>query len=218
MAVLPLIVVGAAYFVVSGIVYLLADGGLIKIDTESTLLLLVLIFGAGTDYSLLLVHRYREALGAGARHSKPCVKGRERARRDRRVGTTVIAAMLVLMLASLESTRWLGPVLAIGIAVMLIASFTLMPALLSALGPRVFWPRDLPRTAEHLRLVPRRGLVRRRAAMLAAVIIAGLGLLACGNLVSHGTIGVGQGQIGVTNYSAGTKVLDRHFPPGLRRR
>lgn len=217
MAVLPLVVVGAAYFVVSGIVYLLADGHLIKIDTEGTLLLLVLIFGAGTDYSLLLVHRYREALGAGApaldalrqgtQASAPAIAGS---------GSTVIAAMLVLMFASLESTRWLGPVLAIGVAVMLVASFTLMPALLSALGPRVFWPRRLPQSAEHHVVWTRvSDLVRRRAGLLTTVIVGGLALLACGNLVSHGTIGVGQGQIGVTNYSAGTKVLDRHFPAGL---
>ena len=217
LTVLPLIVVGAAYLVVSGIVYLLADGHLIKIDTESTLLLLVLIFGAGTDYSLLLVHRYREALGAGAPALPALREGvQASAPAIAASGSTVIAAMLVLMFASLESTRWLGPVLAIGIAVMLVASFTLMPAVLSALGARLFWPRQLPRSAQ-----PHQGwtrvaeLVRRRAAVLAAVIVAGLATLACGNLLSHGTIGVGQGQIGKTNYSAGTKVFNRHFPAGL---
>jgi putative drug exporter of the RND superfamily len=217
MAVLPLVVVGAAYFVVSGIVYVLADGQLIKVDTEGTLLLLVLIFGAGTDYSLLLVHRYREALGAGAPALEALRQGTQAsAPAIAASGSTVIAAMLVLMVANLESTRWLGPVLAIGIAVMLIASFTLMPALLSALGPRVFWPRTLPRSAEQHAVWTRvSDLVRRRAGLLATVIIGGLALLACGNLVSHGTIGVGQGQIGVTNYSAGTKVLNRHFPAGL---
>jgi RND superfamily putative drug exporter len=107
-------------------------------------------------------------------------------------------------------------VLAIGIAVMLVASFTLMPALLSALGARAFWPRRLPRSAEHHVVWTRVAeLIRRRAAVLATMIVIGLAALACGNLVSHGTIGVGQGQIGVTNYSAGTKVLDRHFPAGL---
>jgi RND superfamily putative drug exporter len=217
MSVLPLVVVGAAYFVVSGIIYLLADGHLIKIDTEGTLLLLVLIFGAGTDYSLLLVHRYREAFGPavpaldalrhGTRASAPAISAS---------GSTVIAAMLVLMLANLESTRWLGPVLAIGIAVMLVASFTLMPALLAALGARVFWPRPRPRSTEdHVVWTRVADLVHRRAGTLATVIIVGLVLLACGNLVSHGTIGVGQGQIGVTNYSAGTKILNRHFPAGL---
>ena len=217
MAVLPLIVVGAAYFVVSGIVYFLADGHLIKVDSEGTLLLLVLVFGAGTDYSLLLVHRYREALGAGAPALEALRQGTQAsAPAIAASGSTVIAAMLVLMVANLESTRWLGPVLAIGITVMLIASFTLMPALLSAFGARVFWPRRLPRSAEHHAVWTRvADLVRRRAGTLATVIVIGLGLLACGNLVSHGTIGVGQGQIGVTNYSAGTKVLDRHFPAGL---
>jgi RND superfamily putative drug exporter len=217
MTVLPLIVVGAAYFVVSGIVYFLAHGHLIKIDTEGTLLLLVLIFGAGTDYSLLLVHRYREALGAGVPALAALRQGtRASAPAIAASGSTVIAAMLVLMVANLESTRWLGPVLAIGVAVMLIASFTLMPALLSAFGPRVFWPRPLPRSAEHhVAWTHVAGLVRRRAGTLVTVIIIGLGLLACGNLVAHGTIGVGQGQIGVTNYSTGTKILDRHFPAGL---
>ncbi len=217
MAVLPLVVVGAAYFVVSGIVYLLADGHLIKVDSEGTLLLLVLIFGAGTDYSLLLVHRYREALGAGMPALDALRQGTQvSAPAIAASGSTVIAAMLVLMVASLESTRWLGPVLAIGIAVMLIASFTLMPALLSAFGARVFWPRRLPRSAEHHVVWGRVGdLVGRRAGTLATVIVIGLGLLACGNLLSHSTIGVGQGQIGVTNYSQGTKLLDRHFPAGL---
>ena len=217
MAVLPLIVVGAAYFVVSGIVYFLADGHLIKVDSEGTLLLLVLIFGAGTDYSLLLVHRYREALGAGAPALEALRQGTQvSAPAIAASGSTVIAAMLVLMFASLESTRWLGPVLAIGVAVMLIASFTLMPAVLSAFGGRVFWPRRLPRSAEHHVVWTRvADLVRRRAGTLATVIVIGLGLLACGNLLSHSTIGVGQGQIGVTNYSTGTKILNRHFPAGL---
>jgi putative drug exporter of the RND superfamily len=217
LTVLPLIVVGAAYFVVSGIVYLLADGHLIKIDTEGTLLLLVLVFGAGTDYSLLLVHRYREALGAGTPALPALREGvRSSAPAIAASGSTVIVAMLVLMFASLESTRWLGPVLAIGIAVMLVASFTLMPALLSALGALSFWPRGLPRSSEsHVVWSRLADLVRRRAAVLVAVIVTALAALACGNLLSHGTIGVGQGQIGKTNYSAGTKVFDRHFPAGL---
>ena len=217
LAVLPLVVVGAAYFVVSGITYLLADSGVIKVDTEGTLLLLVLIFGAGTDYSLLLVHRYREALGAG----KPL----DRALRDAvrtsapaiaASGATVIAAMLVLLLADLESTRWLGPVLALGIAVMLAASFTLMPALLSLLGTRAFWPTGIPSAPSSHGVWTRvAGLVRRRAAPVAVIIIGALLLAAAGNLISHGTIGFGQGQTSATDSSLGTAALERHFPDGL---
>jgi RND superfamily putative drug exporter len=141
LAVLPLLVVGAAYLLATGIAYLLIKAGWITVNAEGTMLLLVLIFGAGTDYSLLLVHRYREelsrgrppaeALPAAVSVSVPTIAAS---------GGTVIAAMLVLLFANLESTHWLGPILAIGIAVMLAAAFTLLPALLSALGERAFWP------------------------------------------------------------------------------
>ena len=148
LALLPLLVVGLAYLVAIGIAYLLIKAGWITVNAEGTMLLLVLIFGAGTDYSLLLVHRYREELQRGARASvrrrssaDSACAGRPAPRSSPR-GGTVIAAMLVLLVADLESTHWLGPVLAIGIAVMLLAAFTLLPALLAILGDRAFWPAN----------------------------------------------------------------------------
>ncbi|HET7508794.1 MAG TPA: MMPL family transporter, partial [Solirubrobacterales bacterium] len=114
LSLLPLLAVGAAYLVAIGIAYLLIKAGWITANAEGTMLLLVLIFGAGTDYSLLLVHRYREELGNGA----PAEKALPAAVRESRPallasGGTVIAAMLVLLVADLESTHWLGPILAI---------------------------------------------------------------------------------------------------------
>ena len=141
LAVLPLLVVAAAYLVATGVVYLTIKAGLITVNTEGTLLLLVLTFGAGTDYSMLLVHRYREELGRGREPAAalPAALAESVPALAASAGT-VIAAMLVLLVAELQSTHWLGPVLGIGIAVMLAAAFTLFPALLAVLGRRAFWP------------------------------------------------------------------------------
>ena len=217
LALLPLLTVGSAYLVAIGIAYLLIEAGAIVVNAEGTFLLLVLIFGAGTDYSLLLVHRYREELGRGVKPDA-ALRG-ALAESVRPIGAsagTVIAAMLVLLLADLESTHWLGPVLAIGIAVMLVASLTLLPAVLSLLGERVFWPgRDAEPRERDRRWARIAALVRRRPRTIVAVVSAALVVLSLGNLVDHGTLGFGQGETRSTESSRGTKVLDEHFPPGL---
>jgi RND superfamily putative drug exporter len=217
LALLPLLVVGAAYLVATGIAYLLIEAGWIVVNAEGTMLLLVLVFGAGTDYSLLLVHRYREEgeLAAAVRKSRRPLTAS---------AGTVIAAMLVLLVADLESTRWLGPVLAIGIAVMLAAAFTLLPALLAILGERAFWPASTPRPRE----VPNSdvsrglgvwervaGLVRRRSGVIVVAVLALLAVLCLGNLTKHETLGFGQGVTKPTGSSRGNEVLERHFPAGL---
>ncbi len=229
LAVLPLLAVGCAYLVATGIAYLLIDAGLITVNTEGTFLLLVLIFGAGTDYSLLLVHRYREELGRGTAPATALPKAlRESAPAIAASGGTVIAAMLVLLVADLESTHWLGPILAIGIAVMLAAAFTLLPALLAALGDRAFWPRrpatptagvDLSVSSTE-KSTPGRwervaALVRRRSRLIVVAVFASLAVLALGNLTHHATLGFGQGETKATNSSRGTEALEAHFPAGL---
>jgi RND superfamily putative drug exporter len=217
LALLPLIAVGVAYTVAIGIAYLVIKAGWIVVNSEGTFLLLVLVFGAGTDYSLLLVHRYREELQAGRPASEALPAAlRETVRPIASSGGTVIAAMLVLLVANLQSTHWLGPILAIGIAVMVCSAFTLLPALLAVLGERAFWPaagaarRDGPNRWEAIA-----AFVRRRSRPIIGGVIVGLLVLAAGNLVHHGTIGFGQGETKPTNSSEGTQVLNEHFPPGL---
>jgi RND superfamily putative drug exporter len=247
LALLPLLVVGAAYLVAIGIAYLLIEAGWIVVNAEGTMLLLVLIFGAGTDYSLLLVHRYREELatdeGRGdPRRSLPSfategvpstpahlqalgIAVRESRGALLASGGTVIAAMLCLLVADLESTRWLGPILAIGIAVMLAAAFTLLPALLAILGERAFWPKHLaasPPSASNsdapggLGVWERvAGVVRRRSGLIIVGVFALLAVLSLGNLTKHDTLGFGQGVTKPTDSSEGNEVLERHFPAGL---
>jgi putative drug exporter of the RND superfamily len=217
LALMPLLVVGTTYLIAIGLTYLLIESGLITVNTEGTFLLLVLIFGAGTDYSLLLIHRYREELAGGG---EPLAALRaalaESVRPIAASAATVIAAMLVLLLADLESTHWLGPVLAIGIAVMLCAGLTLLPALLAILGPRAFWPGRQSEPGERRRLWARvAGLVRRRPRAIVAGVFAVLLVLALGNLIQHGTIGFGEGETRSTESSRGNEVLGEHFPPGI---
>ena len=129
--------------------------------------------------------------------------------------------MLVLLVADLQSTHWLGPILAIGIAVMLAAAFTLLPALLSLLGERAFWPARRGRAATRVERNRERLDAGRRAGAAAlagrssSLVFAGLIVLALGNFTHHGTIGFGQGETRPTNSSRGTAVLNEHFPPGI---
>ena len=141
-AVTPILVVFLSYAVATGFIYLYADAGN-EVNSNSTSILVVLMFGVGTDYCLLLVSRYREEL------HRIADKGEAMERALRRAGPallasglTVIAAMLVLLLAEAGSTNALGPVSAIGVACALLAGLTLLPALLTAYGRRGFWPRS----------------------------------------------------------------------------
>ena len=139
-AFVPLLTVGMAYGVAGGIVYLLADGGL-EVTDVATALLLVLMFGAGTDYCLLLVARYAERLRRTEDHHEALREALPRAAPAMTAsGLTVAAALLALLVADLGSTRNLGPVNALGVVLVLLAGLTLLPALLAIVGRRGFWP------------------------------------------------------------------------------
>ena len=108
---------------------------------QATAILIVLMFGAGTDYCLLVLARFKEELGRGLEASAALTAAvRRSAPAILSAGGIVVAAMLVLTLADYRATATMGPVLAVGTAVTVIAGLTLLPALLSILGPRVFWP------------------------------------------------------------------------------
>ena len=141
LALVPLIVVGVAYMVTSGIIYLLNQGTGLAVDSSSTSLLLVLMFGAGTDYCLLLVSRY----GARLRRTESAPEALRQAIPEAMPpmvasGLTVIAALLTTLAGVFGVFRTFGPVTAIGIAVVLLSGLTLLPAILSLLGRRAYWP------------------------------------------------------------------------------
>ena len=140
-AVIPLGIVAVAYAIAAGFVYLLISRAGLTVNGQAAGLLVILMFGAGTDYALLVVSRYREELH---RHADKHAAMAETLRRTSPAilssGSTTTLAMLVLLVASLTSTSSAGPVLALGVAITMVAGLTLLPALLTVFGRRAFWP------------------------------------------------------------------------------
>jgi RND superfamily putative drug exporter len=137
----PLLVVGVAALTSRAVIHSLVQGFDLTVTSQSAAIMTVLVFGAGTDYALLLVARYREelrrfprpydAMRAALRGCGPAVLASS---------GTVAAGLLCLLAADLNSARGLGPVGAVGVVCALAAMLTLLPAVLVLLGRRVFWP------------------------------------------------------------------------------
>jgi putative drug exporter of the RND superfamily len=139
-ALIPIVVVGFSTFIANGLIYLYAKATG-DVSRNATTILIVLMFGVGTDYCLLLVSRYREELHTIQDKHQAMERALRRAGPALLAsGSTVICAMLVLLLAEVGSTRGLGPVCAIGVACVLLAGLTLLPALLTIAGRTGFWP------------------------------------------------------------------------------
>ncbi|MCB0828139.1 MAG: MMPL family transporter [Solirubrobacterales bacterium] len=185
---LPLIAVGFAEILSRAIGFGLTEAG-VTVNGQSSSILSVLVLGAGTDYALLLIARYREELRHRESRSESMrVSLRSAGPAILASGGTVIAALLCLSLAELNSTASLGPIGAIGIVSAMLAMLTLLPAMLVIVPRFVFWPK-VPRVgsggvdAEHgpwRRLGDRTAQGPRRVWLgaLAALAVMALGLLA----------------------------------------
>jgi putative drug exporter of the RND superfamily len=136
---IPLVAVAFAELTVRGLGYGLSELG-VTINGQSSSILSVLVLGAGTDYALLLVSRYREelrkhedkheALRRALSTAGPAIFAS---------GLTVVAALLTLSIAEVNATSGMGPIGAMGIAVAMLAMLTLLPALLVITGRWAFW-------------------------------------------------------------------------------
>jgi len=147
---LPILCAVSANFIATGLVYLLAKYADLTVNGQSQAILSILVIGAGTDYALLLVARYREELRRHEdRHEAMAFALHRAAPAIFASAATVAVSMLCLSFADLNSTAGLGPVLAIGVAVTMLVMVTLLPALLVICGRWVFWPkRPAYRSAE----------------------------------------------------------------------
>ncbi|MGW0778780.1 MMPL family transporter [Streptomyces sp. NPDC002835] len=181
-AILPVLMIGLVFGVAVGLISATAELGGLQADASISSILIVVLFGVGTDYILFLLFRYREFL----RQGRPPKEAMSEA--VARVGETiasaagaVIIAFLALLLSSLGMLRAMGPALAIAVAVTLVAALTLVPAVFSLLGAKAFWPSKAWRKQPKHGLAHRVGsLTARRPGAVAAVSGGVLAVLAIG--------------------------------------
>ena len=143
LALLPIVCVSWALLIAQSVAALLADGLGLPLNGQTTAVMSVLLFGAGTDFTLFIVARYREELGrqptrweairVAMSHVGPAIASS--------AGTTAVA-MIALLLATYGSFRTLGPMLAAAVIIMLAVGLTLIPALAVLLGRAAFWPMN----------------------------------------------------------------------------
>lgn len=184
-ALLPIVVIGAMTGVVNGLIAWVSKAFDLKIDSSVTSILIVVLYGVGTDYILFLMFRYRERLRAGEDPKTAMVSAVTRVGEAiTSAAGAVIIAFMALTLSTLGMFRSLGPALAIAVAVALLAGLTLVPAIVSLLGTKVFWPsqawRTEPKGARFAALG--RGLGKRPAAyaVVSGGLLVVLGLFAVG--------------------------------------
>jgi len=214
---IPLMAVGAAALTAMATVYLLVKGTGIVINDQNSALLTILVFGVGTDYALLLISRYREALHHhenvrvamlhALRGAAPAIIAS---------AATVVAGLLCLLVADMNSTSGLGPIGAAGILCALVSMLTLFPAMLVLLGRRVFWPA-IPRFSTAVQEKPgmwgRLGSAINRRRWVAALGSLGvLGVLIIGLAGNTGALREQDQFKSAPESVIGFTVLAQHFP------
>ena len=148
LAIIPLVVVGIAYLVVSPLLGAMAENGWIDKDAQAVAIMIVLLFGAGTDYCLFLITRYRDilltednkftALASAVRESTGAIV---------MSGLTVVIGLATLALADYGAFQRFAVPFSFGVLITGFAVVTLLPAVLGILGRAAFWP-FVPRTEE----------------------------------------------------------------------
>ena len=216
----PLLVIGLADRVATAVGTAVASLTGLSFDGATAGITSVLVFGAGTNYALLMISRYRQEL---SRHSDH----RDALRRAVRMAgpaiaasnATVVLALLTLLFASTPSTRSLGAMGACGLVVAAVSVLVVLPPVLALCGRRVFWP-FIPRPGDGAALDSGpwhrvADSVGRRPAIVSAIAIAALAVLATGLLGTR--IGLSQTeQFRVRADSvSGYDIVAAHFPAGM---
>lgn len=207
-------------------VWWLAFAGIVVLNGQVQGILFILVIGAATDYALLYVARFREAIADGERRWPAALSAWRGAFEPILAsGGTVIAGLLCLLLSDLATNRALGPIASIGIAFSMLSALTFLPALLALFGRSAFWP-FIPRspidTVPDDLSQPVKGVWPRQARFVArharAVWIACTLVLLAGaaGILQFKADGVPASELvlGASEARDGQAALAEHFPAG----
>lgn len=225
LALIPLVAVGWVLSIVNALLGFAAQVGWFSVSQQATSIMTVLLFGAGTDYTIFIASRYREELRRNPDRSaalRTAMRGVGEAITSS--AGTVIVALLTLLLTTLGLYKTLGPALAIAVGVMLLGGLTLVPPLLSVLGRAAFWP-FMPRQEPEARLLnamlAARGfwgriatIVTRRPALSVIASTLLLAVMALGNQGVAEVFNFLTGFRSPTPSAAGYTLLTQHFERG----
>jgi RND superfamily putative drug exporter len=220
LALVPLVTIGVSCWVALEVLALFTLIPGVYLVNVSRVFAVVLLFGAGTDYCIFLISRYREELGAGHRMGEALglavggVGGALAASAG-----TVICGLGLMGFAEFAKVRCAGPAIALSLAVVLAASLTLTPALLRLLGPRVFWPWPPPSPKKQGQakealwerisyLVEDRPLLVWGVGVAVLLPLAVLGLTVTPNYRPTGELSASSGSV------QGVAAIQRHFTAG----
>ncbi|KQW49159.1 hypothetical protein ASC77_10725 [Nocardioides sp. Root1257] len=180
---MPVVVVTLVSFVATGLIGWANEAFDLKADSSIETILVVVLYGIGTDYILFFLFRYRERLRQGEDTRAAVVHALERAGEAiASAGGAVIVAFLALLLSSLGIFKAIGPALAIAVAVTLVAALTLVPAVVTVLGRALFWPskkwRNEPKAARFAQIGESLGRRPGRFAIVSGLILGILAIFA----------------------------------------
>ncbi|HEX2893930.1 MAG TPA: MMPL family transporter [Marmoricola sp.] len=213
---MPIVIVGLVSQVATGLIAWANEAFDLKADNSIETILVVVLYGIGTDYILFLLFRYRERLRLGEEKHAAMRQALERAGEAiASAGGAVIVAFMALVLSSLSIFRSIGPALAIAVATTLVAALTLVPAVMTLLGRALFWPsKNWKREATGTRFVSIGDALGARPARFTLASGAVLAVLAVFALGFNPTFDFSSSLPKGVESTDATHTLQKSFPAG----
>ena len=219
LALIPLILVGTSLILAQSLAALIADNFDIAVNGQITAIMSVLLFGAGTDYVLFIISRYREELGKNqnrflamsetVKKVAPSIIGS---------ASTTIVAMMLLIFALSGSFRTMGPMLALAVGVVLIAGITVIPVTIALMGKWAFWPISID---SNIKRANKKGVWHRignfvslkpKFVFISTTIILGISILPIFSLIP--SFNFIDGYPDDAQSKIGYELMKKGFPPG----